>query len=339
VDVRDYTVGGSEAQLAESKGLVEAEWFTPTVDRETMRALMVRSNAVAARDTIIWLVLLVASGIWAFVAWGSLWAIPAFVVYGVMYGSASDARWHECGHRTAFKSRRVNDLVYHLAAFMDYREPISWRWSHARHHSDTIVVGRDPEIAFKRGAPFIHVVLELFALRTIVAETKKMVMNAFGRPTREQANFQPAEELRGSIWWSRAYLLAFAGVAAWCVFSRTVMPAMFIGLPTIYGRWLMVVYGITQHAGLAEDVLDHRLNTRTVYMNRLNRFMYLNMNYHLEHHIFPTIPYHALPALHAAVAAQLPAPHRGIVAALREIVPTLLRQRQDDNASIAVVLP
>ena len=29
----------------------------------------------------------------------------------------------------------------------------------------------------------------------------------------------------------------------------------------------MIIYGLTQHAGLAEDVLDHRLNCRTVYMN------------------------------------------------------------------------
>ena len=38
-------------------------------------------------------------------------------------------------------------------------------------------------------------------------------------------------------------------------------------LPSIYGAWLYLVFGLTQHAGLAEDVLDHRLNSRTVYMN------------------------------------------------------------------------
>ena len=54
----------------------------------------------------------------------------------------------------------------------------------------------------------------------------------------------------------------------------------------------------TQHAGLAEDVLDHRLNCRTVYMNPISRFIYWNMNYHVEHHMFPMVPYHALPRLH-----------------------------------------
>lgn len=337
--VRDYTVGGSEAGVAVAKGLVDAEWFIPHVDRGTMKALMTRRNWPASRDTICWIVLLVASGWWAYTVWGTVWAAPAFAIYGVMYGSASDARWHECGHRTAFRSRLANDVVYHVAAFMDFREPVSWRWSHARHHSDTIVVGRDPEIAFKRGAPFTHVLLELFAIRTVIAESRKLLLNSVGRQTNEQADYQPSEEFRASMWWSRAYVLVFVGVVAWCFTVGSILPAMFVGLPTIYGRWLMVVYGITQHAGLAEDVLDHRLNTRTVLMNRFNRFMYLNMNYHLEHHIFPTVPYHALPRLHSAVADQLPAPHRGILPALKEIVPTLLRQRRDLEASIAVRLP
>ena len=30
------------------------------------------------------------------------------------------------------------------------REPTMWRWSHVRHHSDTIIVGRDPEVLFTR---------------------------------------------------------------------------------------------------------------------------------------------------------------------------------------------
>ncbi len=28
-------------------------------------------------------------------------------------------------------------------------------------------------------------------------------------------------------------------------------------------------------------------------MNRLHRYLYWNMNYHIEHHMFPLVPYHA----------------------------------------------
>ena len=91
--------------------------------------------------------------------------------------------------------------------------------------------------------------------------------------------------------------------------------------------------GLTQHSGLAEDVTDHRLNTRTVYMNPITRFIYLNMNYHVEHHIFPMVPYYSLPALHAEIKDDLPEPAPSIPAAFREFVPVMWRQRHDTSVS------
>jgi fatty acid desaturase len=67
-----------------------------------------------------------------------------------------------------------------------------------------------------------------------------------------------------------------------------------IGGPRLYGACLLQVYGFTQHAGMGENVLDHRLNTRTVTMCVVNRFLYWNMNYHVEHHMFPMVPYYRI---------------------------------------------
>ena len=116
--------------------------------------------------------------------------------------------------------------------------------------------------------------------------------------------------------------------------SRSILPAMFIGLPRLYGAWHHVMTGLTQHSGLAEDVTDHRLNTRTCYMNPISRFIYWNMNYHVEHHMFPMVPYHALPALHEELKADLPAPTTSIPAAFAEFLPIMRRQLQDTSVFI-----
>jgi len=92
--------------------------------------------------------------------------------------------------------------------------------------------------------------------------------------------------------------------------------------------------GLTQHSGLAEDVTDHRLNSRTCYMNPISRFIYWNMNYHVEHHMFPMVPYHALPALHEELKADLPAPTTSIPAAFAEFLPIMRRQYQDTSVFI-----
>ena len=91
--------------------------------------------------------------------------------------------------------------------------------------------------------------------------------------------------------------------------------------------------------GLAEDVLDHRHNTRTVYMNPIFRFLYWNMNYHVEHHMFPMVPYHALPALHEEMKADTAPVYRNMMEAYREIIPALWKQSSDPDFFVPRAVP
>jgi fatty acid desaturase len=94
-----------------------------------------------------------------------------------------------------------------------------------------------------------------------------------------------------------------------------------------------------QHGGLADNVVDHRLNSRTVYMNPISRFIYWNMNYHVEHHMFPKVPFHALPALHRLIKHDLPTPSPSIAAGFVEMWPALVRQLRNENYFIRRDLP
>lgn len=325
---RDYSLTGPEGDRAVEQGLTDGDWYKSPIDRTAMLQLMARTNGRATRDLFIWLTLLAAAGSWLAMSWLSWWTLPAAVVYGVLYGSASDARWHECGHRTAFASKRMNEIVYHLASFMDLREPVSWRWSHNRHHSETIIVGRDPEIAFPRPLPRWKIAAEFFGLLSARKEFAKYALNVVGRVPADVATYLPPRETRRAIFWGRLHAGVWVSVVVASIVSGSWLPLMLIGLPSFYGRWLMMLTGITQHAGLDEDTLDHRLNTRTVLMNPVIRFLYSNMNYHLEHHMYPAVPYHRLPELHRLIGGDLPTPAPSMWAAYREIVPTLRKIRK-----------
>ena len=146
-------------------GLVAAEWYHPEVARKRMKQLMRRSDGPALRDTALWLGLLIATGVAGGLLWPSAWCIPCFLAYGVLYGSASDSRWHESGHGTAFKTTWMNDVLYQVASFMNMKEPTFWRWSHARHHTDTIIVGRDREIAAMRPPDLARLIVNFVGLR------------------------------------------------------------------------------------------------------------------------------------------------------------------------------
>lgn len=336
---RDYSLVGAESDAAVDKGLAGASWRLSPVQRENLLALMKRRNNPATFHTVLWLALLVASGLWLALSWVSWWTIPAAFVYGTLYGSASDARWHECGHRTAFASKRANDLVYHLASFMDIREPVSWRWSHNRHHADTIIVGRDPEIAYPRPTAYWRIVADMFGVFSTIAEFRKYAFNVAGRLTPDEATYVPPREARSAILWGRIHVVLWVGIISVSVVTSSMLPLMLVGLPSLYGRWLLVVFGTTQHAGMAEDVLDHRLNTRTVLMGPVLRFLYLNMNYHLEHHMYPAVPYHSLPELHDLLKDDLPAPYPNMRSAYRDILPALRKQKSDPLFHLTPALP
>ncbi len=337
--IRDYSLIGKETPIAVKKGLAEAQWYHSPVPRDKMRELLVRKNGPAIRDTLIWFGLIFGSGYLVFHLWGTWMVIFPYVVYSVLYASTSDSRWHESSHGTAFKTDWMNNVLYEIASFMVFRQSTVWRWSHTRHHSDTIIRGRDPEIAVPRPPDIRKIILTFFGISAARAESRRLIKHVFGKIDPQVATYLPKSEYSKVILKARIYLLIFLGVIFLSIFYQTFLPLMFIGFPTLAGTWLMPVYGITQHAGLQENVLDHRLNCRTVYMNRINRYLYWNMNYHVEHHMFPLVPYHALPALHQLIKDDCPPPYPGIIEAFKEIIPAVLKQIKDPTYFVERKLP
>jgi fatty acid desaturase len=257
----------------------------------------------------------------------------------VLYGSASDSRWHECGHGTAFKTGWMNRAVYQIACFMIMRNPTVWRWSHARHHSDTIIVGRDVEIAVMRPPDLLRVVLNFFGIIDAWYSLADMLRYAVGNLNAAEQSFIPKAEQPRVFGVARVWTAIYVVTIAAALGFQSWLPLVLIGGPRLYGAWHMVLLGLLQHGGLAEDVKDHRLNTRTVLINPVSRFIYLNMNYHVEHHMFPAVPYHALPRLHALIKHDLPPPVPSILAGYREMIPAFLRQLRYEDYYLRKELP
>ncbi|MBO0664269.1 fatty acid desaturase family protein [Jiella sp. MQZ9-1] len=336
---RDYSLVGEEGQQAVEIGLASAQWYHSDVPRKQMKELMKREDGPAIRDTAIWIGSMVAfAGIAAWL-YPSLWSIPFFLAYGTLYGSASDSRWHECGHGTAFKTRWMNDWVYQIASFMMIRNPVVWRWSHTRHHTDTVIVGRDPEIVFMRPVEAMKVALNFVGILDTWHGLKSMVVNTFGGLSEEEKTFVPEMEWSRAIKIARIWFAIYAATVALAIATQSFLPLLLVGLPRMYGAWHGVMTGLLQHGGLAEDVIDHRLNSRTVYMNPVSRFIYWNMNYHVEHHMFPMVPYHALPRLHALIKHDLPRANTSIFDGYREMWPAVRRQMKNEDYFLKRELP
>ena len=168
------------------------------------------------------------------------------------------------------------------------REALVWRFSHARHHTDTDIVGRDPE-ADARPLTMWNLCLAFFNIQGIPAEFKKIVMHAGGSLSAAEKTFVPASSAKDVYLQARIYLFIYFACILFSLSKRSPLPMMYMFLPYTLGAWHFVLTGVFQHAGLAQDVLDHRMNSRTCYVNPISAFIYWNMHYHVEHHTFPMV--------------------------------------------------
>lgn len=334
-----YSLVGAEADRAVAAGLANVEWFRSDVPRPRMKELMQRSDLPGIRDTIIWIGCMVVFAGLGIRFWGSWAAVPFFMAYGVLYGSSSDSRWHESGHGTAFRTRWMSRLLYQIACFMIMRDPTVWRWSHTRHHTDTLILGRDPEIVAMRPARLARILANFFGLVDVPLAMGHMALHASGRLRKEEETFVPEMEISKVARTARIWLTIYAITIGTAVATGSWLPIVLIGGPRMYGTYMHIVYGLTQHAGMGENVLDHRLNTRTVHMNRINRFLYWNMNYHVEHHIYPMVPYHKLPELHEEIKHDLAPAYPSLWAAYKEIIPAVITQLRDQTFYVRRELP
>jgi fatty acid desaturase len=332
-------VGGVvELREGEFEDRVEHEWYSPRIDRKELKKLMQRSDSEGWKHFGSWLVLLTGSGAAAYLTWGTWWCVPFFALYGLMY-SMSDHHAHELWHGTPFRTRWFNELFHHLNGFMTLHEGYAWRWSHTRHHTETLIVGRDPEIAAPRPPDIRGLLLDLFYIKSAYIQLKKIGGNAMGLFDSDTLDFVPESELGKVALSSRIYVAIILATLAACAWWQTILPALFVVTPRVYGGPLAQIFNITQHAGLAENVHDHRLNTRTVVFNPVFAWMYMNMNYHIEHHMFPMVPFYNLPKLHELIRNECPTPYQGLIEAYREIIPALLRQRRDPTWYVVRELP
>jgi hypothetical protein len=73
---KDYSLSGGAAGAAEItddsfEDRVEAAWFSCRIDRKALKGLIKRADGLPLRLFGLWLILLAASGVAAFFAWGS----------------------------------------------------------------------------------------------------------------------------------------------------------------------------------------------------------------------------------------------------------------------------
>jgi fatty acid desaturase len=208
---------------------------------------------------------------------------------------------HEATHKTPFASGPLNEWVGRACGVIIVQPFLWFRYFHLMHHRHTNIEGSDPELA---GLPKPENWPALFWHLSTIGywRDKALVLwqMGFGRIDAPYLPEPVHPRLRRE---ARAMVAIYAGLAGFTLFVTPLLLWVWL-IPLILGFPVLRLYLLAEH-GHCPKVADMFQNTRTTYTNALVRFLAWNMPYHVEHHVFPQVPFYLLPRFHDDIRPHL----------------------------------
>lgn len=220
---------------------------------------------------------------------------------------------HEGIHKRLSRSLWTNDWLARLTmAFPVFTSLSKWRFIHLYHHQAPHTAD-DPDRAIYARYPlerqkFLRVLLRDLSGLNVLATSKyfmdvPLVARAFNRRflgEHRVAQYQNVSDMRAfwifwSVVWGGGSLL---GGTQLTVFLLLYWLLPYCTLTQVFFR----IRGAIEHGNVPDPSNPYR-QTRTYFLNPLLGFFLApkHVNYHLEHHLYPSVPFYYLPRAHAVL--------------------------------------
>ena len=263
------------------------------IEPARLRALCAPSDRAGAMQVASHLGAILATGLLLHAAWGTLWAVPVFLVHGVLLNFLY-AGQHELSHWTVFRTRWPNEWVGRLFGFFLLYPRTFDQVQHTAHHRHTQDWDRDGELGRDRYGLRSYL-LWFSGLTYWTTRVQRIVRLARGRVVEA---YIPAARHAEIIAEARWHIALYAAIAALSVAAHSWAAVEYWLAPMLLTKAAHQLQNTIEHLGLPHEsnVLENTRSTRT---NAAMRWLCWNMQYHTAHHAFPGVPFHRLAALHA----------------------------------------
>lgn len=223
---------------------------------------------------------------------------------------------HEAVHYRLYNNRLVNDIFGKLAGWMISVSMLNYRIVHRLHHNH-LYQPIDPDLALQAGYPRGKSYLIKRLLKDVLGLTTiKNYAYFYGLPGSNTASAKDSKRTRQLIDDTSSALKHAAS-------RDRIIAALFqvvvLAVAIATGWWfeylvlwllplLTIFQGLLRFRALAEhgavpDTSDVRTATRTTMASWWSRWLVFphNVNYHLAHHLYPSIPHYRLKEAHRAL--------------------------------------
>jgi len=225
---------------------------------------------------------------WQWILLAPLYLLAAASLHGISLFT------HEAVHGTLARNRWINGVLGAFCAIPVLQNFSAYRVLHLRHHSH-LGEDRDPDhyAAYTRWTWLIFLMNWGRLLVGYPVYITMIPILGFMHGTAADRAGILAE-------------IAATVLAAWL--CLTLVPAQWLLhgwlIPMLFINTMVNIRGMSQHT-LLEHSDDDVLGTRTILTSPLVRFFMCNENFHLEHHLYPGVPWYHLPRVHAALRLPL----------------------------------
>ena len=295
------------------------------LDKKVLKSIATRTDKYGLLYILKWTVALCFTGFLVWVSIDTYWIWPAMFIHGVVLTVPAYSFSHETAHGTAFRTSWLNETVLWVTSFLYLEEPLHRRYTHTNHHTHTWYVGLDSQMPFDTPMKFGEWVTQNIGWDLLRFHVTVFWQLATRKYTEVMRSVTPESELPKMTRNARIMLAVYA-LIGFLPFIGIWWPVWFLILPRLLGAPVMLLFTLIQHVELQENSPSILESTRSFRTSWLGRFLYMNMNNHVEHHLYPQVPFHSLPKLAEAVKDQLPEPDPGFFSTNWQVFVVVLRR-------------
>jgi len=273
------------------------------IDKAALKTLYQRQSYRHVLDLLLNWVLIISSAYLCTVYFHpALYLITILIIGARMHAMA--ILMHDATHYRFLKNRKWNDWISNFGTMYFIFSSIEvYRKNHLKHHRH-LNTDDDPDWFFKLGRKDFtfpksktEFLLTVFGYFTLVRGILDAIWFLKRFAPAEQAN---SEKKAGGNSKLPRIVFYLALITLLSVFGLWKAFAIYWVIPYL-STFFMFQYirSVSEHFGELE--YDHLLTaTRTMKVSPIEQFFFAphNVGYHLEHHLYPGVPYYNLPKLH-----------------------------------------
>jgi fatty acid desaturase len=317
-------------------------WYRSPIDKDLLRELTRPNDLKGLAHALAFvLIYLATTAMSLYFFLQQMWAamIAAAYIHSMFVGFVGmGAAVHELSHGTAFKNKRLNNFFFKLFAFLSWNSYFHFKESHRRHHQYTAFDMYDFENP-KEPIPFTWtnivgwLTFDLSYFKMLVWTN---IQHALGNTDVDFFFWCPLlrkDDIKTKklINWARFLIAGHLLLIGIFAFFELWILIFTVSLSPFVAGFLVRGAQIQQHAGLSHNIPDWRVIAYTADFGPIMSFLYWNMSYHAEHHMYAAVPFYNLPKLHKALEPDLPKPIKGYWRGVIHVLKTKYRVQKDPD--------